>query len=96
MALQKAITLDNYGLELPNSYHKIDSIRIENGQINFMIKVYASKDARDQHANPLDYHSYSVDYDRLYLNHVGDDLIAKLYDYVKVTNTEYQTDTLDV
>lgn len=96
MALQKSITIDNYGIELPNSYHKIDSIRIENGQINFMIKVYASKDARDQNANPLEFNSYPVDYDQLHDNHAGDNLIAKLYDYVKVTNPDYQTDTLDV
>lgn len=96
MALQKLINLSSFGLELPNSYHKIDSIRIENGKIDFMIKVYASKDARDQNANPLEINSYIVDYDQLYQHHAGDDLIAKLYDYVKVTNPEYQTDTLDV
>lgn len=96
MALQKLINLNSFGLELPNSYHKIDSIRIDNGRVDFMIKVYASKDARDQNANPLEFYSYSVEYNRLYQHHAGDDLIAKIYDYVKVTNTDYQTDTLDV
>jgi hypothetical protein len=96
MALEKTINLGNYGLELPNSYHKIDSIRIEDGRIDFIIKVFASKTARDQGANPLDYRGQSVEYNQLYRNHAGDDLIAKLYDYVKTVNPEYQTATLDV
>lgn len=96
MALEKTINLDNYGLELPNSYHKIDSIRIENGRIDFVIKVFASKVARDQMATPLDYRPQSVDFAQLYREHTGDDLIAMLYDYVKRVNPEYQTATLDV
>lgn len=96
MALQKSINLNNFGLELPESYHKIDSIRIDNGRIDFMIRVYASKDARDQNANPLEFYSNTVDYNQLYQHHAGDDLIAKLYDYVKVTNVDYQTNVLDV
>lgn len=96
MALEKSITLENYGLELPNSYHKIDSIRIEGDRVDFLIKVYASKAARDQNANPLELYPYSVDFARLHQHHAGDNIIAKLYDYVKVTNPDYQTATLDV
>jgi hypothetical protein len=95
MALEKSISLQNYGIELPNSYHKIDSIRIEGGRVEFVIKVFASKEARDSNAQPLEYNSDSVDYDEL--NRLeGDDFIAKLYTYVKLTNPNYATATLDV
>jgi hypothetical protein len=95
MALQKSITLQNYGLELPESYNKIDSIRIENKNVSFVIQTYASKEARDTNAAPLRFESFNVDFDEL--NRIaGDDLIAKLYNYVKLTNPEYSTDTLDV
>lgn len=96
MALEKTFNLENYGLELLNSYHKIDSIHIEDGRVNFVIKIFASKIAREQGANPLQFKPDSVDYSRLYQHHTGDDLIAKLYDYVKTVNPEYQTATLDV
>lgn len=95
MALQKSITLQNYGLELPESYNKIDSIRIENKQVFFTIQTYVSKEARDANAAPLKFESFNVGYDEL--NRIaGDDLIAKLYNYVKLTNDDYKTDTLDV
>lgn len=95
MALEKSINLENYGIELPNSYHKIDSIRIDNGHVQFAIKVFASKSARDSAAQPLELNHGSVDYQEL--NRLeGVDLIAKLYTYVKLTNSYYTTDTLDV
>lgn len=95
MALEKSINLGNYGLELPNSYHKIDSIRIELGQVDFMIKVFASKIARDTGAQPLSYDGGRVSYEEL--NRLeGGDLIAKLYTYVKLTYPDYKSDTIDV
>lgn len=95
MALQKSINLENYGIELPNSYHKIDSIRIENGKIDFLIKIYASKEARDSGAEPLKFTPMSVDYTEAN-TFAGDDLIAKLYTYVKTVNSDYSADTVDV
>lgn len=95
MALEKSITLHNYGLELPNSYHKIDSIRIENGHIEFMIKVFASKEARDSGATPLNFVLDNISYTQIQA-FTGDDLIAKLYDYVKKANLEYTSGTTDV
>ena len=95
MALEKSINLGNYGLELPNSYHKIDSIRIEFGKVDFVIKIFASKTARDNGAQPLNRDVGSITYEEL--NRLeGGDLIAKLYTYVKLTYPDYKSDTIDV
>ena len=90
MALEKQMTLRQYGLDLTNAYIKIDSININNGNVDFQLKVYASKEARDANAIPL-----TVEFANARLKTLddfsGNDIVAKLYNFVKQTNLNYQS-----
>jgi hypothetical protein len=90
MALQKQINLENFGLELPESYHKIDDVRITDKNVFFTIKVYASQAARNSSASPLNVISMTARYEDV-LTHEGDELFAKLYAMIRKVDPAYRS-----
>ena len=95
MAIQKSTLVSQYGINLPESYIKIDDVRISDKEVTYFIKTFADKAARDTNAQPLTVMSFACDY--TYVNTLeGDDLIAKLYAFTKEVHPEFKTDTLDV
>lgn len=95
MAIQKSTLVTQYGINLPESYVKIDNVLINNKEVTYCIKTFADKAARDMNAQPLSVITFGCD-----LNHVntlqGDDLIAKLYTFTKEVHPEFKSDTTDV
>lgn len=95
MAIQKPTTLEHFGLVLENAYHKIDDISLSNKHVRFSVKTYASKEARDALASPINTVINAITFDDLQA-YEGDDIIAKLYTFTKTVNPEFATDTTDV
>lgn len=95
MAIQKTFTVSNNGLTVDSAYHKIDSILIENKMAIVMVSTYASKEARDSNLESIIVKRYVTTLDEL-SNYIGDDILAKAYDFLKKSVTLYQTETTDV
>lgn len=96
MAFQKSIEVKEYGITLPESYHKLQSIKIELGTLEYLIAVYASKELRESSPDkPITRKFGTIPYE-LVVAQEGDDIFAKTYTFIKnIPNGEYSTDTID-
>lgn len=95
MAIQKTITIQHFGLVLENAYHKIDDIFISNKQVNFAVMTYASKEAKDNAAGSVSTFKSGISLEQLE-TYDGDNIIAKLYNFIKAVHPEYKEGTTDV
>jgi hypothetical protein len=95
MAIQKTITVQHFGLVLENAYHRIDDIYISNKQVNFSIKTFVSKEARDNNAGEVAINKSGLSLETLQ-TFDGDDIIAKLYNFIKSIHPDFKEDTVDV
>lgn len=82
MAIKVQHHVRSYQIELPESYHKIDDIRIRNNIVEYTILMFASQDARVNLAQPIDVMSNGISLDSLN-DYEGDNIVAKLYNYTK-------------
>lgn len=60
MGIKKGVTT-NYGIDAPEAYHRIRSVRGENGGgIRYEVDTYFNETARDNNAEPLGSKTYNV------------------------------------
>lgn len=88
MAIKVEHTARSYQVLLPESYHKIDNIRIRNNVVEYDILIFATQNARVNLAQPIDTLSNGIALDQLD-NYTGDNIVAKLYDYTKTVFPPY-------
>lgn len=83
MAIQTSYSSTQFGITLNESYHRINNVKIINKAINYEIEIYASKEARDSGAVPVN--SFYVT--SIYFSDInsleGEDILAKLYNLSK-------------
>lgn len=90
MAIEKKHKVIQYGIDINESYHRVNNIMINNQLVDYVIEIYISKEARYLNSTPVD---------AVYMNgipfHVimtaeGDDIIAKVYNFSKKAIPEYR------
>jgi hypothetical protein len=72
MALKKT-SETNFGFNIPNTYHRVENIKLNKNSINFQVLGYA-----DVQKNAFEYKNYACAYD---LNGVNP--IKQAYEYIK-------------
>lgn len=88
MALQLTDEIDRFQLTLVDTYQKIDDIRISGNDIAFKLETYTSETARRTGAETLRTETFRAQMD--WLQHLeGDNIIAKLYFFLKKTNGKF-------
>jgi uncharacterized protein YbaA (DUF1428 family) len=96
MAIQKETIIDRFGITLPETYCKIDSVHINRDQtVTFSINVYSDAAARDANAQPLHEDHEVVKLSDLNV-YEGNDILAKLYAFAKDKMPAYKSGTTDV
>lgn len=88
MALQLNEIVSQYELNLTDSYQKIDNIIIKNGIVDFDLLVFVSEAARRGNVQPITKEHFTLQFSWLKLME-GDDLIEKLYFYLKKLDQKY-------
>jgi hypothetical protein len=74
MALKNTIQ-SNFGLEIPNAYHRVGRIQIVNkSEMTFVVNTFVN----DETAMPVETNSYSCVYDLS-----GDNALAQAYKHLK-------------
>lgn len=89
MAFKKSIQVPQYGITLAEGYVKLGSIKVESNQVEYVLVTYASKEVRT--ATPgvvISRQTGHAPYDMV-LATEGDELFAKMYNFIKATNVEY-------
>lgn len=92
MAIQTSYSATKFGIILNESYHKINNVTIINKSINYEIEIYASLEAKNAGATPVN--SFFVN--GLLFSEVndfeGENILAKLYNISKQIVEEYRGD----
>lgn len=83
-----------FQVELPESYHKIDNIRIRNNVVEYDILIFATQEARSNSAQHIDSFTNGVSLPVLE-TYTGDNIVAKLYEYSKEVYPLYAGKPLD-
>lgn len=96
MAFQKSIELHDFGITLTESYHRLQSVKIESGVLEYTIAVYPSKELRTKNpGSPIFKTTNRAPYE-LVLAAEGDELFAKTYNFIKANDDQYKVDATDV
>ena len=95
MAIQSTYFSTIFHVELPESYNKINNVRINDNVVSFDVLVYTSKEARERQAQPVANLPFGVSLVDLNAFE-GDNIIAKLYDCIKRMHPMYQVEGVTV
>jgi hypothetical protein len=89
MAIQTTHSSTKFGITLNESYHKINNVMIINKMVNYEIEIYASLEAKNLGATPVNsFFVNGVPFSEI-STFEGEDILAKLYNLSKQIVQEY-------